>query len=198
MLLSIHEDPLYTLTSHCHHGWEGDVLVSIFIRRHLLPWQPALLYVCECHMGHAAYLRLSRKRTCSASSLWLQTCCDSLWIYNGQSSIRRIHRGSWKLFLLIFMAHECMWPRGGWGQSWPSTHFWKVYLPSLNCLEMLTLSQLQYIGDVDLLFLWYYQYSRQDTFWHGIKWQNGNKSRTSGNLVLEVGLEFLFKVQYIF
>lgn len=40
-----------------------DVLLSIFIWRHLLPWQLLLLCVCARHMGHASSLRLGASRS---------------------------------------------------------------------------------------------------------------------------------------
>lgn len=40
-----------------------DVLLSIFIRRHLLLWQLLLLCVCARHMGHGSRLRLDASRS---------------------------------------------------------------------------------------------------------------------------------------
>lgn len=40
-----------------------DVLLSIFIQRHLLLWQLLLLCVCARHMGHGSRLRLDASRS---------------------------------------------------------------------------------------------------------------------------------------
>ncbi len=60
----------YTLSSRSHRGWEGDVLCLFSLAFGICCHGNLLfLYVCEHHMGHATYLRLSRNRTCFESSL---------------------------------------------------------------------------------------------------------------------------------